>query len=75
MIYLITENFVSEKSDPMKTSDYITEDLLFELKKEYPYIEMPPRLTLDKALATVYMETGNPFAFIYSKITIHVIHK
>jgi len=34
MIYLITENFVSEKSDPMKTSDYITEDLLFELNSD-----------------------------------------
>ena len=64
VIRLDISNFVSEKSDPMKTDDYITEDLLFELKKEYPYIEMPPRLTLDKALATVYMETGIPFVFI-----------
>ncbi len=64
VIRLDISNFVSEKSDPMKTSDYITEDLLFELKKEYPDIEMPPRLTLDKALATVYMETGIPFVFV-----------
>ncbi|MDO5149414.1 MAG: AAA family ATPase [Oscillospiraceae bacterium] len=64
VIRLDISNFVSEKSDPMKTDEYITEDLLFELKKEYPNIEMPPRLTLGKALATVYMETGIPFVFI-----------
>ena len=36
VIRLDISNFVSEKSDPMKTGDYITEDLIFELKKEYP---------------------------------------
>ena len=64
VIRLDVSNFVNEQTDPMKIKEYITEDLLFELKKEYPEIQMPPRLTLDKALATVYMETKIPFVFI-----------
>lgn len=64
VIQLDIKNYASNDSDPLKIKEYITEDVLYELQKEYPDIKMPPRLTLEKALSEIYNETKIPFVFI-----------
>ena len=56
--------FAEQTENASDMKKYITEDLLYELGEEYPDIKMPPRVTLEKALATVYSKTGIPFVFI-----------
>lgn len=64
VIRLDIRRYVSIDSDPLKIKEYVTEDLLYEIGEEYPDIKMPPRVTLDKALATVYNKTKIPFVII-----------
>ncbi len=56
--------FAEQAENASEMKKYITDDLLYELCEEYPDIKMPPRITLEKALATVYDKTKIPFVFI-----------
>ncbi len=64
VIRLDIRSYISANEDPLKIKENITEDILYEISEEYPDIKMPPRNTLEKALATVYIKTGIPFVFI-----------
>ena len=64
VIRLDIRSYISSNEDPMKIRENVTEDLLYEISEEYPDVKMPPRITLEKALATVYIKTGIPFVFI-----------
>ena len=64
VIRLDIRSYFSSNEDPMKIRENVTEDLLYEISEEYPDVKMPPRITLEKALATVYIKTGIPFVFI-----------
>ena len=64
VIRLDIRGYISSNEDPMKIRENVTEDLLYEISEEYPDVKMPPRITLEKALATVYIKTGIPFVFI-----------
>ena len=56
--------FAEQAENASDMKKYITEDLLYELGEEYPDVKMPSRVTLEKALATVYNKTRIPFVFI-----------
>lgn len=64
VIRLDMRTFAEEAGNAADMKELITEDLLYELGEEYPEIKMPPRITLEKALATVYNKTKIPFIFI-----------
>ena len=64
VIRLDMRTFAEQAENASEMKKYITDDLLYELCEEYPDIKMPPRITLEKALATVYDKTRIPFVFI-----------
>lgn len=64
VIRLDMRTFAEEAGNAADMKELITEDILYELSEEYPDIKMPPRITLEKAIATVYNKTKIPFIFI-----------
>ena len=64
VIKLDMRTFAEQAENASEMKKYITEDLLYELYEEYPDIKMPPRITLEKALATIFNKTRIPFVFI-----------
>jgi len=64
VIKLDMRTFAEQAENASEMKKYITEDLLYELCEEYPDIKMPPRITLEKALATIFNQTKIPFVFI-----------
>lgn len=64
VIRLDMRTFAEEAGNAADMKELITEDILYELGEEYPEIKMPPRITLEKALATAYNKTKIPFIFI-----------
>ena len=64
VIRLDMRTFAEEAGNAADIKKLITEDLLYELSEEFPNIKMPPRITLEKALATAYNKTKIPFIFI-----------
>ena len=64
VIKLDMRTFAEQAENASEMKEYITEDLLYELYEQYPDIKMPPRITLEKALATIFNQTRIPFVFI-----------
>ncbi len=64
VIKLDIQTFASETDNIETMKKNITEDIMYELTEEYPDIKMPPRVTLEKAFATIYNKTQIPFVFI-----------
>ena len=64
VIKIDMRTFAEQAENASKMKKYITEDLLYELYEQYPDIKMPPRITLEKALATIFNQTRIPFVFI-----------
>lgn len=64
VIRLDMRTFAEEAGNAADIKKLITEDLLYELSEEFPDIKMPPRITLEKALATAYNKTKIHFIFI-----------
>ncbi|MCM1231654.1 MAG: ATP-binding protein [Ruminococcus flavefaciens] len=64
VIRLNIPDFLEESTDLTQVLDFIREDLIEELLKEFFDVEMPKRKTLPKILETVFNTTEIPFIFI-----------
>lgn len=64
VIRLNIADFSEEAENIAQMLDFIREDLIEELLKEFSEIEMPKRKTLPKILETVFNATKIPFVFI-----------
>ncbi len=64
VIKIDMRTFAEQAENASEMKQLITEDVLYELSEEYPDIKMPPRITLEKALATIFNKTDIPFVFI-----------
>lgn len=58
------QNFLNESHDINEMIGFIEEDLIDEIKDEYPNLKYPKRQTLIKVLASVFSSTDIPFVII-----------
>lgn len=76
VIHINIITFLGETKSIEEMIEYIEEDISYEIMKEFPDIDYPPRKTLIKLLSTVYAETNIPFVFIIDEWDcIFRIHK
>ncbi len=64
VIHLNIPNFLEDAEDAGDLIRFIKEDLLDELLRTFPDVQMPKRITLTKALATIFDAVKIPFVFI-----------
>lgn len=64
VIHINMTDFVEDADSINQMLDYIREDLMDELLKEFSDVEMPRRKTLPKILDTIFIATKIPFVFI-----------
>ncbi len=64
VIHLNIPTFLEDSEDASDLIHYIKSDLLDELMEAFPDVRMPKRITLSKALATIFAAVKVPFVFI-----------
>jgi len=64
VIHLNIPSFLEDAESANDLIHYIKTDLLDELLKAFPDVQMPKRITLTKALATIFDAVKIPFVFI-----------
>ncbi len=64
VIHINMVNFLSESYDIDEMIGFIEEDLIDELKNEYPDVRYPKRENLIKVIAAIFSQTNIPFIFI-----------
>ena len=64
VIHINMVNFLSESQNMDEMIEFIEEDLIDELKNEYPDIRYPKRQNLIKIIAAIFSQTYIPFIFI-----------
>ncbi len=64
VIHINMVNFFGESQDMDEMIRFIEEDLIDELKNEYPDIRYPKRENLIKVIAAIFSQTKIPFIFI-----------
>mgnify|MGYP002527761332 FL=1 len=64
VIHINMVNFLSESQNMDEMIEFIEEDLIDELKNEYPDIRYPKRQNLIKIIAAIFSQTNIPFIFI-----------
>ena len=64
VIHINMVNFLSESQDIDEMIGFIEEDLIDELKNEYPDVRYPRRENLIKVIAAIFSQTNIPFIFI-----------
>ena len=64
VIHLNIPNFLEDAENADDVIQFIKEDVMDELLHSFPDVQMPKRLTLTKALATIFNATKVPFIFI-----------
>lgn len=57
-------NFLSESQNMDEMIEFVEEDLIDELKNEYPDVRYPKRENLIKVIAAIFSQTNIPFIFI-----------
>ena len=57
-------NFLSESENIDEMIDFIEEDLIEDLKIEYPNVQYPKRQNLIKVITSIFLQTNIPFIFI-----------
>ena len=63
-IHINMVNYLGESQNMDEIIEFIEEDLIDELKNEYPDINYPKRQNLIKIIATIFSQTNIPFVFI-----------
>lgn len=64
VIHMNMVNFLSESQNMGEMIEFIEEDLIDELKNEYPDIRYPKRQNLIKIIAAIFAQTNIPFIFV-----------
>ena len=64
VIHINMVNFLSESHNMKEMIEFIEEDLIDELKNEYPDVCYPKRQNLIKVIAAIFAQTNIPFIFI-----------
>lgn len=64
VIHLNIPNFLEDAENADDMIKFIKEDVMDELLYAFPDVQMPRRLTLTKALATIFNATKVPFIFV-----------
>ena len=64
VIHINMVNFLGESQDIDEMIGFIEEDLIDELKNEYPDVRYPRRENLIKVIAAIFSQTNIPFIFI-----------
>lgn len=64
VIHLNIPNFLEDAENADDMIQFIKEDVMDELLYAFPDVQMPRRLTLTKALSTIFNATKVPFIFI-----------
>ena len=64
VIHINMVNFLSESQNMDEMIEFVEEDLIDELKNEYPDIRYPKRQNLIKIIAAIFSQTNIPFIFI-----------
>lgn len=64
VIHINMVNFLGESQDIDEMIGFIEEDLIDELKNEYPDVRYPRRENLIKVIAAIFSHTNIPFIFI-----------
>ncbi len=64
VIHLNIPNFLEDAENADDMIQFIKEDIMDELLHVFPDVQMPKRLTLTKAFATIFNATKVPFVFI-----------
>ena len=64
VIHINVVNFLSESQNMDEMIEFVEEDLIDELKNEYPDIRYPKRQNLIKIIAAIFSQTNIPFIFI-----------
>ncbi|MGN0621593.1 MAG: AAA family ATPase [Porcipelethomonas sp.] len=64
VIHINMVNFLGESQNMDEMIEFIEEDLIDELKNEYPDIRYPKRQNLIKIIAAIFSQTNIPFIFI-----------
>ena len=76
VIHINMVNFLSEAENMDEMLKFIEEDLIDELKSEYPDVKYPKRESLLKVIKTIFSQTNIPFVFIIDEWDcIFRIHK
>lgn len=64
VIHINMVNILDESQNMDEMINFIGEDLIDELKSEYPDVRYPKRETLIKVIAAIFSQTNIPFIFI-----------
>ncbi|MDE5936192.1 MAG: AAA family ATPase, partial [Ruminococcus sp.] len=64
VIHINMVNFLGESQNMDEMIGFIEEDLIEELKNEYPNVRYPRRENLIKVIAAIFSQTNIPFIFI-----------
>ena len=64
VIHINMVNFLSESQNIDEMIGFVEEDLIDELKNEYPDVRYPRRENLIKVIAAIFSQTNIPFIFI-----------
>ena len=64
VIHLNIPTFLEDAEDADDLIRFMKEDVLDELLRSFPDVQMPKRITLTKVLATIFNEVKVPFVFI-----------
>ena len=76
VIHLNIRDFLSESDSMTEMLKIIEEDIMDDLDKQYPDVEMPRRKSLVKVLSTIFSEKKVPFVFIIDEWdSIFRVHK
>ncbi len=64
VIHINMQSYLSEAKNIDEMLEFIEQDLIEELMKEYAQVEYPKRITLVKVLATIFATKGKSFVFV-----------
>ena len=69
VILLDMNDFVTNKGK-LSVSEYIYEEVISELRKEYPSVTLKDGISLSKAIMEIYSSTGDQFVFIIDEYDV-----
>ena len=69
VILLDMNDFVTNKGK-LSVSEYIDEEVISELRKEYPSVTLKDGVSLSKAIMDIYSSTGDQFVFIIDEYDV-----
>ena len=76
VIHINMVEFLTDSKNMDEMIEFIQEDLIYELKKDFPNVSYPKRQTLTKVISAIFEETEIPFVFIIDEWDcIFRIHK